>query len=59
MERKDLEDFAPLEAEEDYLPLSWSDSKWVHLVHSEEIFYFELELLTSSGKPYLAKSKVS
>ena len=26
---------------------SWSDSKWAHLVHSEEIFDFELVLLTS------------
>ena len=42
-----LEDSVPLEVEEDYLPFSWSDSKWAHLVHSEEIFYFELELLTS------------
>ena len=42
-----LEDSAPLEAEEDYLPFSWSDSKWAHLVHCEEIFDFELELLTS------------
>ena len=37
----------PPEVEEDYLPFSWSDSKWAHLVHSEEIFDFELELLTS------------
>ena len=36
----------PPEAEEDYLPFSWSDSKWAHLVHCEEIFYSELELLT-------------
>ena len=42
-----LEDSMPLEVEEDYLPFSWSDSKWAHLVHSEEIFDFELELLTS------------
>ena len=42
-----LEDSAaPLEAEEDYLLFSWSDSKWAHLVHYEEIFIFELELLT-------------
>ena len=27
--------------------ISWSDSKWAHLVHCEEIFNFELELLTS------------
>ena len=26
--------------------LSWLDSKWAHLVHYEEIFDFELELLT-------------
>ena len=32
-----LEDSVPLEAEEDYLLFSWSDSKWAHLVHCEEI----------------------
>ena len=37
-----LEDSAPLEAEEDYLPFMWA-----HLVHCEEIFDFKLELLTS------------
>ena len=42
-----LEDSVPPEVEEDYLPFSWSDSKWAHLVHYEEIFDFELELLTS------------
>ena len=42
-----LEDSVPPEVEEDYLPFSWSDSKWAHLVHYEEIFNFELELLTS------------
>ena len=41
-----LEDSAPLKAEEDYLLFSWSDSKWAHLVHYEEIFDSELELLT-------------
>ena len=41
-----LEDSVPLEAEEDYLLFSWSDSKWAHLVHYEEIFNSELELLT-------------
>ena len=41
------EDSTPLEAEEDCLPFSWLDSKWAHLVHYEEIFDFELELLTS------------
>ena len=35
-----LEDFAPLEAEEDYLLFSWSDSKWAHFIHYEEIFLF-------------------
>ena len=40
-----LEDFVPPKAEEDYLPFSWSESKWAHLVHCEEIFDFELELL--------------
>ena len=42
-----MEDSVSLEAEEDYLLLSWSDSKWAHLVHFEKIFDFELELLTS------------
>ena len=42
-----LEDSTPPEVEEDYLPFSWLDSKWAHLVHYEEIFDFELELLTS------------
>ena len=42
-----LEDSAPLEAEEVYIFFSRSDSKWAHLVHCEEIFDFELELLTS------------
>ena len=41
-----LEDSAPLEVEEDYLLFSWSDSKWAHLFHFEEIFDSELELLT-------------
>ena len=36
----------PLEAVEDYLLLVWLDSKWAHLVHYEEIFDSELELLT-------------
>jgi hypothetical protein len=42
-----LEDSAPPEVEEDYLPFSWLDSKWAHFVHCKEIFDFELELLTS------------
>ena len=42
-----LEDSVPPEVEEDYLPFSLPDSKWAHLVHSEEIFDFEFELLTS------------
>ena len=42
-----LEDFVPLEVEEDYLPFSWSNSKWAHLVHYGEHFDFDLELLTS------------
>ena len=41
-----LEDSAPLEAEDDDLLFSWSDSKWAHLVQCEEIFDSELELLT-------------
>ena len=39
-----LEDSTPLEAEEDYLLFSWSDSKWAHLVHYKEIIDSELEL---------------
>ena len=42
-----LEGSMPPEVEEDYLPFLWSDSKWAHLVHNEDIFNFELELLTS------------
>ena len=42
-----IEDSAPPKVGEDYLPFSWSDSKWAHLVHCEEIFDFGLELLTS------------
>ena len=42
-----LEDSVLPEVEEDYLRFSWSDSKWAHLVHNEESFNFELELLTS------------
>ena len=41
-----LEDSVPPKVEEDYLPSLWLDSKLEHLVHSDEIFYFELELLT-------------
>ena len=41
-----LEDSVPLEAKEDYLLSSWSDSKWAHLVHCEENFNSGLELLT-------------
>ena len=41
-----LEDTTPVEVEEDYLLFSWSDSKWAHLVHYEEIFDSQLELLT-------------
>ena len=42
-----LEDSVPPEVENDYLLFSWPDSKWAHLVHNEEIFDFELVLLTS------------
>ena len=41
-----LEDSVPLEAKEGCLISSWSDSKWAHLVHCEEIFDSRLELLT-------------
>ena len=41
-----LGDSAPLEAEKGYLLFSWSNSKWAHLVHYEEIFDSQLELLT-------------
>ena len=47
-----LEDFVPPEVEEGYLPFSWSDSKWAHLVLCEEIFNFEFELLTSFWQAY-------
>ena len=40
-----LGDSMPLEAKEDFLLFPWSDSKWAHLVHCEEIFDSELELL--------------
>jgi hypothetical protein len=43
------------EVQEICLPLSLSDSKWAHLVQSEEIFDFYFELLTSFRKPYLSK----
>ena len=41
-----LEDSTPLEVEENYLLFSWSDFKWAYLFHYEEIFDFEVELLT-------------
>ena len=41
-----LEDSTPLDAEEDYLSSSWSDSKWANFIHYEEIFDYELKLLT-------------
>ena len=41
-----LKDSGPLEAKEDYLLFSRSDSKWAHLVRCEEIFVSELELPT-------------
>ena len=41
-----LEDSLTLEVEEDYLPSSWSDSKWAHLDHCEKKFNSRLELLT-------------
>ena len=43
----DLKDTMSPEVEDNYLPFSWSDSKWTHLVYSEKIFNFELKLLTS------------
>ena len=52
-----LEDSMPPEVEEDYLPFSWSDSKWAHLVHSEEIFDFELGLLTSFWQALFGKAR--
>ena len=41
-----LEDSVLLQAKEEYLLHSWSNSKWAHFVHFEEIFYSKLELLT-------------
>ena len=52
-----LEDSAPPEVEEDYLPFSGLDSKWAHLVHCEEIFNFELELLTSFCQALFGKAR--
>ena len=45
----------PPEVEEDYLPFLWLDSKWAHLVHSEEISILNLSSLHPSCKPYLGK----
>ena len=42
-----LDDSVPPEVEDDYLAFLWLDSKWAHLVHSENILDFELELHTS------------
>ena len=36
----------PLEAKDEYILHSWSDSKWAHFVHCEEILDSKLELLT-------------
>ena len=52
-----LEDSVPPKVEEDYLPFSWSDSKWAHLVHNEEIFNFELKLLTSFWQALFGKTR--
>ena len=52
-----LEDSTPPKVEEDYLSFSWTDSKWAHLVHCEEIFNFELELLTSFWQALLGKAR--
>ena len=52
-----LEDSAPLEVEEDYLPFSWLDSKWAHLVYRGKIFNFELELLTSFWQALFGKAR--
>ena len=57
-----LEDSVPLEAKEGYLFSSWSDSKWAHLVHCEEIFDSELELLTPLWQAvigYVARLRVT
>ena len=51
-----LEDSVTLETEEDYLLSSWSDSKWAHLVHCEEIFDSGLELLTPLWQAVLGLS---
>ena len=51
-----LEDSMPPKVEDNYLPFSWSDSKWAHLVHCEEIFDFDLELLTSFWQVLLGKA---
>ena len=54
-----LEDSVPSEVEEDYLPFLWLDSKWAHLVHSEEISILNLSSLHPSCKPYLGKPGLS
>ena len=54
-----LEDSMPPEVGEDHLPFSWLDSKWAHLVYYEEIFDFELELITSFWQAYLGKPMLS
>ena len=51
-----LEDFVPSKVQEDYLPFLWSDYKWAHLVHSENFFDFELELLTSFWQALFGKT---
>ena len=50
-----LDNSLPPKVEHDYLPFLWSDSKWAHLVHCEEIFDFELEILTSLWQALLGK----
>ena len=51
-----LEDSVPLEAEQDYFLLSWSDSKRAHLVHCEEIFDSGLKLVTPLWQAVLGLS---
>ena len=48
-----LEDSGPLEAEEDYLLFSWSDSKRAHLSTTKKFSILNLSSLHPYGKPCL------
>ena len=50
-----LEDSVPPKVEEDYLPFSWSDSKWAHLSTMRKFLILNLSSLHPSSQPYLGK----